>query len=742
MVTVSPAVPYQETQLELLFSKLGPMNYWESFELVLVMISLLFLSSQIVMVVCKKSQIFVKCNSVEKLTYSLLIGMAVLTLALETTYLIGPFLKEISWGITLTSLLVCLLLYKREILQFPKRLVGIQNKKMSFKFLPKKVSVSTVLLIVTVVLMGGSIFLASSIVDGNYGSTNFDASLHTLVIKSYLDQNKATERPLPYYDFIIRYPRGPFIIGAYAVTVTSAPIHKIVALMTVFFTFLVSLSLYALGKTMFKSQTAGLLVFVLGTYTQSFWGIISWGGLPFLMGLSTVTIALGFTLRFLENASRIEDSLIFSLVLYITLLSYPTAPLFVFVWLVLCLAGIAFRAFFLSKNKEVKAKVKKRIALACLAVFLAIALSATFLQTVNNELNSWLVNPQCGSFPEPVTASEQGMREAERVISTARRYNPLNPLDIFHFSQNYSHWFFLASAAPLVIVILWVIRDSIKRNPQGAEELIPHHQRVFLAYLLFVLIIICLQQINNIRPLKGFPLGDLIPPVRVFQSLFILLSLLSVAVIWGLVSIVIMISKNVVKICKEDVSSGIVLSLPRRFVHVFRHKRVLFPFLLLASLTFSLIFVTYSSGTLDPGEPINLVAKSRIRFEKRSRLSSSDLALMNWMKSNIEPDQVIFINWQDGGQYVSAVAGLKAIYVVSPLYISARYQQALYCLILDPFNKSAIETVVYYYGASYIFIGARANGELQWNPAILELSPYFELVQRSGDSYLFRILLA
>jgi len=719
------------------------MNYWESFGLVLVMISLLFLSSQIVMLVCKKSRIFVECDSAEKLAYSLLIGMAVVTLALETTYFIGSFLKEISWGITLTSFLVYLLQYRRKILQFPKRLVGIQNRKMSFKLLPTKVFISHVLLIVAVVLMTVSIFLASSIIDGNYGSTNFDASFHTLVIKSYLDMNKVTERPLPYYDFIIRYPRGPFIIGAYAVTVSSAPVHKIVALMTVFFGFLVSISLYALGKAMFRSQAAGLLVFVLGISTWRFWGTISWGGLPFLMGLSTMIIAIGFTLRFLENASRIEDALIFGLVLYITIFSYPTAPLFVFVWLILCLAGIAFRAFFLSKNKEFKAKVKKRIAFACLAIFLAIALSATFLQTMKNELNSWQVNPECGSFPEPVSASvsEQRMWEVELVISTTKRYNPLNPLDIFHFSQIYDHWFFLASAAPLVIVILWIMKDSVKRNTKGGEELFPPHQRLFWAYLLFVFIFISLQGTST-GGFRGYTLSDLIRPVRIFNSLFVLLSLLSVGVLCGFVSIAIITSRNVANIYKDEVSSDIAISTQRKIVCTFRNKKILLHSLLLVSLIFSLIFMIYSSGTLDLDEPINLVTESRNIFDGYSRLSSSDLMLMNWMKSNIEADQVIFVNWQDGGQYVSAVTGLKAIYIVSPLYLSARYQQTLHSSILDSFNKTAVETMVYYYGASYIFIGAHTNGEPQWNPGILQLSPYFELVQRVGDSFLFRIRLA
>jgi len=725
---------------EIVLDQISPMTHTESLLITVLLLSSILFISQIPLCILRKSDILNGCDFVEKFTYSLLVGIGLLTVCLEFSSAIGVDVKTMSIGLTALGIASFFLLNRRTISHLKE--IG-QKRASGFKTdLRNPHALGYMLLLI---LFGLSFFSASSVIAGSYGSTNDDAGFHSTVIKSYLVTGRIGDRPKPFYDFIIRYPRVPFIIGTYAASMFMIPAERVVAILTVVVFVAISLALYTSGKTVFGKQGVGILVLLFALFSWNFLAPVSWGGLPHMVGLFSLTAGIGFTWRFFSKRIGVQDAILFALGLGAIVNSYPVAAFVTLFWIAICFVWSLFRDADDSGKNRVGVPLSKRAVLSLLAVGLVICLSLPFLLTLNSELNSWIANPQTGSFPEPITTPRQSIEENQMAISSVQ-FNIINPIELSLFSTWHGYLFFFSGLAPIAWLTLQILDKQSFRShrmkavpkPDGLPPLGDFGVSVLLTYVLLCSSLLVIAG-GNLTFVRGYPVRDLVPPIRIFHSLYILFSFVSASVVYGIVYALVVSAKPSAKTEKTEDSWLPSIPAPKRILSSLRKPRFSIGIVLLMFLVVhSLISTVCLFSVENVVAPVVFPSRLRDTFIHYNKVSRSDISLMRWMSANLNQSSVVFVNCWDGGQYMNVVSGLRAVYSVSPLYTTSRYASMVYEIAKDPSNASAIRFLVETYSVSYIFIGSRGT-EPRFDPHMMTASPLLELVLKVENSYLFRV---
>jgi hypothetical protein len=158
-----------------------------------------------------------------------------------------------------------------------------------------------------------------------------------------------------------------------------------------------------------------------------------------------------------------------------------------------------------------------------------------------------------------------------------------------------------------------------------------------------------------------------------------------------------------------------------------------------------IVFLAVSVGFLSIPiikEQSEIYNRMSLTFDDYETLGQNDLALMNWIKDNVPSNSHILISAGDSGQFVTSVTQRQTISVYSDF---ANYSDLVGVLTSNASDVRAPPLLVEY-NVSYVYIGSIATSyALQlpyyrhFNASQFLESPYFGLISRFGDAWLFEV---
>jgi len=171
--------------------------------------------------------------------------------------------------------------------------------------------------------------LRSTIISGAFGSTGYDAAVHSVIISRIIRFNMFSPE--------FRYLPGGEVIAAFLTVILNIPIYKTVTLLTGSFSVLVFLSFYCLGVSHTQKPIYGYLCAFLATlFWFSSYHPIYWGGLPFMTGIYVTVSAMAFSINLATppvNEQSFHRILFTALLLIPVLTIYPAPLLYILFWL-------------------------------------------------------------------------------------------------------------------------------------------------------------------------------------------------------------------------------------------------------------------------------------------------------------------------------------------------------------------------------------------------------------------------
>lgn len=621
-----------------------------------------------------------------KLNFFLYIGIGFTLICMKVLSVFRLVNSLMLWGIVIFSLIVILWDLRKEI------------RKNSLNALKSpSISRSLRLLAVTFVfLFLLSIFKAPAII-GEYGSTEHDATYHSLLILDVLKNQME----------VTSYPQGSHMVAAFLTTILNIPVYRIVSLLTLSFSIIIFLGFYSLAVTHLSKPVYGYLLGCLGCL---FWYggfyAIAWGGLSYMFGIYIAISSMAFSTKIIP----LKDGQIFKYVFYVSLLFvplfviYPVPLLFEALWLVLLLLR------FMVTHRQYRLGVKT-------AGVIALCLVIAVIPWMNYI-----------SLIFPGLFSTHGVGALDRPAGRERNemFHPLIFLSIKEFKDYtalYGKSFelipygMLACIAILIISYIWKHRTRNTHSPNILNNFSPTNEVMFLYYVFLVIVYLYIKYVDAYF---------FFPTFRVFLSvgiIIVMLEALSIVTFWTLLN-------QVTRLFIEKIGTK----------HLAPRQKAIIPKVFVIALIF-VMFVT--SANL--AEPLDIVANNMLGLPgSHSVLTKDDIELQLWMKKNIPYSIVIMASCADAGQYVPIIAEKEAVVGYGPYkwYENSTYGKLLYRLSTSP--DQAFEELKYL-NITHLYIGAKKTeaGPVFNSTKIqsTQNNPFsYRLVHKVGNAYLFEIV--
>jgi hypothetical protein len=596
--------------------------------------------------------------------------------------------------------------------------VGLIVKRSSFKLKVPNVSCSRGLVfsVLVLVILLLTLVLSSMMVAGSYGATNDDGADHTLMVRMVLDNPSVliTRSAQPYAAFLIRYPLGTHILGAFFVTLFNVPVQKIVVFMSVIFPALIALSFYTATKCIFESRKLAFVSLIISAFFTIGLTLspVSWGGLPFLLSAFFWVSSMGLIFSFLlkEKITGLNAFLI-GIVFFAASRTYPIALLMLVMWLFIVLSFKLFGRLWVSKPRKLAVLhflAKKNIVyLICFVLPLLLALPY-FSSLLTNNFDALQVNlfNIISNWVEPIKASVG--------------FNWL--LDLPALASFFSRFGILLGLTPLCLlplILLSIPQISRRFNITLSSKQFRHS--ILMVYI-FALTILAYLTLTLFLPVDF--LISFFDPARVYQCLFVPATFLTAVVIF----------------------SGLLL-----FYEIL--KRLLYPekkLLRVSNFTRNRVLVCMLVGLLAVSSVIFIIpivseqqrafSGARASFIDLQTLKQDDLSVMEWIIGNVPLNKTILVSSGDSGQFLAAVTQRDAISINSRL---ANYSDLMDLLTSNSSDLRAVPIMVQY-NISYVYIGSTATGYGVANPYYRAFNstqffstPYFELTKEIGNAWLF-----
>lgn len=668
----------------------------------------------------KRSDPFSSCDIYQKINYRIMFGMsfAVLFLMVFSVFSFSFFTKSLL--LLMIGLGLSTISYTTKKLRYNvfriKSLKRISTCSLICNF--------TILIIVFVTL-----FLSGKLIVGFYGSTNDDGALHTFMVRVILDNPNAllSHSTQPYAEFIQTYPSATWALSAFFVTILNVPIQKIVIMFSAVLPSLIALSFYSNIESIFKNR----ILSILGAFLSAFltlnlsWGPLSWAGLPLLLSLyiSNSSMGLIFTIFKKEHVDWLDASLV-GLIFFTAIQTYPVAFLYTFLWFSLLTAMKLFEKIHRGINCiEFRSSIFQRKNLTLFTAFLIpFMFNMPYIYIVYNHSNPSLQNyPADVRFDELTAGQNLQFELGRQLISFNWLFDILALSDFF---AKFGKILYFTPYSLLLIPALYfasISKASIRRAfPRKVVR------DLSLIYVFFLSIMGYLTFSTSLQTGVFFWFFN---PTRIWHHIFILGVILTSVILffagYCIYAVFNLLSRN-------DIWKG--ASNPKK-VHLARATLLLLLFLILGFASVSY----FAESKENYNEIIFFLNKFNV-------LQYDDILLMSWIKENTSNDAIILVTVGDSGQYLTAVSQRKTIYSYDPRLYSEKYQYLVTQLSSDPSNPYVVPLLLDY-NISYVYIGSKALTysledpfRAHFNATKFLNTPYFKLVKRIGDAWLFRFI--
>ncbi len=560
-----------------------------------------------------------------------------------------------------------------------------------------------------------SIFLSSMLITGFYGSTIDDGADHTLMTRIVLDNpvSLLTRSGLPFANLTLNYPSGAHVLSAFFVSLLNVSIQKIVILIIVILPSLIALAFYSTLRCLFKNRAISILGLVLASFfTVVFtWSPVSWGGLPVLLSLYLVVSSMGLIFEFLlsKQLSYLNVFLL-GLIFFISSQTYPTAFLLETLWFAMILiikfsrivyhnhfSEVSFYSFFKWKN------------VAFVVVFLVpLLFSVPYFYSIYAHNIAGIQFTELNSTSNSLAESIMGRTSFNWI------------LDIPSLSVFFSEMGRLFSLASFTIILLiafyipWLGKKLRNLFPSGFAF------NSLLAYS-FWLVIMAYLAITLFLPINF--LIDFFNPQRIWQHIFILVTIMTTIVIFACVNISYLVIRRL---------SNIKESLVKKKFSRNRFFAVVLSLLILSTVIFLSVPVVE--------EQQQSYNKIEYYLNYYTVLGQDDVLMMNWIRYNVSSQALILISRGDSGQYLTAVTEKQSFCGYNGI---ENYSSIMKLLTA---NSSDLRAVPYLIDnkISYVYIGSIPSTfaldsvvRRTFNATQFLATPYFNLVKEVGNAWLF-----
>jgi hypothetical protein len=567
---------------------------------------------------------------------------------------------------------------------------------------------------VLLIMLLSVLIFSSTIIAGQYGGTNDDAALHSVIVRVLLNNPNAlwTRSSVPFGDFVLDYPSGAHVLSAFFVSLLGVSIQKIIMLVGAFMPALIALAFYSSTKSLFKSR----LLAVLSLFLSGFFGIVStwfpvsWGGLPLLISLYLSITILGIFYIFIyKDKVNWFSAFLIGLVFFITSETYPDALFVGIVWFFV-LSVLKFSQRVKRNSNNHLSFFNKRNVIKMVAVLVPILLAAPYAYSI---YTSHVLNVQFSQL------NNENASIVESVIESASFTWFFN---LPAFSLYFSELGKIFSLVPfsLILLVLLFIPFAYKRLRLVSPSLGEFRHSFLLIYALLVIIMSFLTVVLFFR--VNFFI-TLLNPRRLLQHVFVPGVILSAIIIFIAISSTFFAFKWILS-CRIKLSVRN-LGLNKVFAG-------LFLIVVVSGASFVAIPVLE-----DRQSSFRLINQSYDSFEM---LDWADVSLIGWINDYIGWNVVILVSMGDSGQYLMPMTGRQT---VSSLNYFGDYGALMWFLTSNASDLRAIRFLIQY-KVNYVYIGSLAANYSLYNPTYRHFNateflstPYFSLENRVGDAWLF-----
>ena len=569
-----------------------------------------------------------------------------------------------------------------------------------------------------------TLYFSSSLAVGLFGSTNDDGGFHTSIIRVTLDNPSSllTRSVAPYGEFINIYPSLAHAVSAFFVSIFDVPIQWIVVLVSVVLPCLIALAVYSTLKSLFGSRVLSVFGLVISAlFAMAFtWGPLSWAGLPLMLSFFVSICGMGLVYVFFEKQEKTWlDALLIGFTFFVAVNTYPVALLLVFLWFVL---------LFVVKNvgrlrhvgdlsgRLFGGLVNRRNTFLFVALLVPVLFSVPYLYVAVTHSTSYLQN-----FPSDVQYNElvSGTNFLNDLVRSYISFNWVMDLPaLAGFFSTFDPFFAVASVGIVVLAGLYVARIF-------KFDLLP--RRFLFSLLLIYLFLLLTLAVLAFMVFVPVSFLSLFNTERIWEHLFIPSLLLT--------SVVLFVGGYAFYVFVRHLAKGVgALSVRRCWLTRMLVGVLLFVVIFNVGIA-SVPFVYSSEGNYNSFKGY---------LSEYNSLASDDVALMNWMKSNIPSDSRILVSAGDSGQYVEAVTQLHTMYSYDMRVFSQRYLDLMRLMTSSSFDSRAIDLLLSF-NISYIYVGSIPTTYSldysfrdHFNATKLLTLPCFSLVHRVGDAWLLR----
>ncbi len=560
-----------------------------------------------------------------------------------------------------------------------------------------------------------SVFLSSMLITGFYGSTIDDGADHTLMTRIVLDNpvSLLTRSGLPFANLTLNYPSGAHVLSAFFASLLNVSIQKIVILIVVVLPTLISLAFYSTLKCLFNNRAISILSLIVVSFFSFvfIWTPISWGGLPVLLSFYLVISSVGLIFEFLlsKHLSYLNVFLL-GLIFFISSQTYPTAFLLGTLWFGMILiikfsrtiyhnhlSKVSFYSFFKWKN------------VAFVVVFLIpLLFSVPYFYSIYANNIAGVQFTELNSTSNSLAESIMGRTNFNWILDI--------PALSFFFSEM-GKLFSLASFTIILLILFfipWLGKKLWNLFPSGFalnSLLVYSFWIALMAYLAITLFL----------PINF--LIDFFNVQRIWQHVFILVTIMTTIVIFSCMNIIYLVIRRL---------SYVKESLVKKKFGRNRFFAVVLSVLILSTVIFLSVPVVE--------EQLQTYHKIEYYLNYYTVLGQDDVLLIDWIRYNVSSQALILISRGDSGQYLTAISEKQAFCGYNGF---ENYSSIMKLLTA---NSSDLRAVPYLIDnkISHVYIGSIPSTfaldsvvRRTFNATQFLATPYFNLVKEVGNAWLF-----
>jgi hypothetical protein len=553
-------------------------------------------------------------------------------------------------------------------------------------------NITRILPIVVVVVFGSVLRLLTMGLNGIIFPGN-DVKFHSMLVELISLNNGFRETFEPFVHQIAAYPPGFHMIVVFFSAMIGQLSTKVLTVFVCFVYSLVGLGFYSLAYALSKSKVASFVSALSVLFLNGEISLISlWGGVTFLL-------ALYFTSTFL--ALIYFDAVNFGAFFH-------------------CIAGIAFTEAFVTNT-----------GLALMGfVFLA---PFIFKKILSKPFNMQVIKAHLASAISPFLTSSIffSFLLLPLILPSITSTLGLVPTDLMTpkiQTDAYTYgadWFSLGNFVPrvsindgifmaivlLLSVPLFVILLFIYfRNKNLILKTALFSYSTVFSWI-FILIIFGVNNPQGVFFLE-FPLWDLFVPARIFTFL-----LLPLCILAGLLFQFVSDSVKHIRATKDSKA------------HIKRLKYIAIATFLVVSISVTCIDVRTNQLTESLG-------KSRVP------ISITDLECFEWIKKNTTMVDRFLVETSDAGQYISSFCDRPVVFPFTMMQYDPKYENLKELIYLNPDNNETLN-LLREFKVDYVFIGSKATLPpfTTFNADLLLASSHYYLAFKSGESYIFRVII-